>query len=142
MSIDFITILKRIPVQAHPVLMIVAVLISYWLNDNDTTHFYRYLKAKKRFVGEVAYHFNDDKCMLDIIIHHKYRKKGYGTQGLSLLLDEAKSNKIEEVYDDIAIDNNGIKLFLNFGFEELYRTKDIIMLKKDLKEKSDTNVPD
>ena len=115
---------------------------NIWLNENDTTHFYRYLKAKKRFVGEVAYHFNDDKCMLDIIIHHKYRKRGYGTQGLTLLLDEIRKRNIEEVYDDIAIDNDGIKLFLNFGFEELYRTKDIIMLKKDLKEKSDTNVPD
>lgn len=38
MSIDFITILKRIPVQAHLVLMIVAVLISYLVNDNDTIY--------------------------------------------------------------------------------------------------------
>ena len=38
MSIDFITFLKRIPIQTHIVLMIAAVLISYWLNDNDTIY--------------------------------------------------------------------------------------------------------
>ena len=37
-GIDFISILKRIPVQVHLVLMIVAVLISYLFNDNDTIY--------------------------------------------------------------------------------------------------------
>ena len=38
MHIDFIRIFKRIPVQAHIAMMIAAVLVAYWLNDNDTVY--------------------------------------------------------------------------------------------------------
>jgi hypothetical protein len=38
MRIDFIAILKKIPVQAHIVLMTGAILVSYWLNENDTVY--------------------------------------------------------------------------------------------------------
>ena len=38
MHIDFISIFKRIPVQAHIILMIGAILISYWQNDNDIVY--------------------------------------------------------------------------------------------------------
>ena len=38
MRIDFISIFKRIPVQAHIILMIAAILISYWQNDNDIVY--------------------------------------------------------------------------------------------------------
>ena len=38
MCIDFISIVKRIPVQAHIVLLIAAVLVSYLMNENDTTY--------------------------------------------------------------------------------------------------------
>lgn len=36
--VDFIAIFKRIPVQAYIVLMIGAILVSYWLNENDTVY--------------------------------------------------------------------------------------------------------
>jgi surface polysaccharide O-acyltransferase-like enzyme len=36
--IDFITILKQIPVQVYIVLLIAAVLVSYLLNENDTIY--------------------------------------------------------------------------------------------------------
>ena len=38
MCIDFISIVKRIPVQAHIVLLIAAVLVSYLMNENDTIY--------------------------------------------------------------------------------------------------------
>ena len=38
MKIDFIAILKQIPVQVYVVLLIAAVLVSYWLNENDTIY--------------------------------------------------------------------------------------------------------
>ena len=38
MRIDFIKLFKRILVQAHIVLMIGAILVSYWLNENDTVY--------------------------------------------------------------------------------------------------------
>ena len=37
-KIDYISILKRIPVQAHILLMIAAVLVSYWWNANNTIY--------------------------------------------------------------------------------------------------------
>lgn len=84
------------------------------------------------FVGEVAYHFDlDSKSWLtNVIIYAKYRHKGYGTEGLKLLCQVAKENGISELYDDIAIDNSGISIFLKSGFVEEYRTDQIIMLKK------------
>lgn len=38
MPIDFISIFRRIPVKGHFLLMIVAILVSYWLNENDTVY--------------------------------------------------------------------------------------------------------
>ena len=39
---------------------------------------------------------------------------------------------VEVLYDNIAIDNPAIKLFLKTGFYEEYRTDEIIMLKKEV----------
>ena len=46
--------------------------------------------------------------------------------------EAAKAQRIENLYDNIAIDNPAIKLFLKVGFYEEYRTDEIIMLRKDL----------
>ena len=61
-----------------------------------------------------------------------YRGRGYGTQGLALLCEEAVKNGIDVLRDDIAIDNPAVSMFLKNGFSEEYRTGEIIMLKKDL----------
>lgn len=65
-----------------------------------------------------------------MIVYVKYRNRGYGAEGLRLLCEEAKKHGIEALYDDVAIDNPSIKMFLGMGFIEEYRTKEIIMLKK------------
>ena len=49
-----------------------------------------------------------------------------------MLCQEAKENGITALYDDIAMDNPAIGLFLRHGFIEEYRTDRIIMLRKDL----------
>ena len=46
------------------------------------------------------------------------------------MCDFAKENGVETLYDDIALDNPGIALFLKNGFTEEFRTDEIIMLKK------------
>ena len=69
---------------------------------------------------------------MGIIIYSKYRHYGYGKQGLELLCKIAKDNGIKYLYDDIAIDNSAIKLFLDNGFIEEYRTDELIYLKKTL----------
>lgn len=61
-----------------------------------------------------------------------YRGRGYGAQGLNLLCKAAAENGIEILYDDIAIDNPSVSLFIKNGFHEEYRTDKIIMLKKVL----------
>lgn len=61
-----------------------------------------------------------------------YRRKGYGREGLMLLMNAARNNGIIVLYDDIALDNIAVKLFKGVGFTEDYRTDEYIMLKCDL----------
>lgn len=68
----------------------------------------------------------------DVIVYAPYRGKGYGGIGLDLLCSVAKQNGVKILYDDIAIDNLAITMFLKRGFIEEYRTSEIIMLKKEL----------
>ncbi|MDC7292148.1 MULTISPECIES: GNAT family N-acetyltransferase [unclassified Butyrivibrio] len=105
-----------------------------WIVNHENKRFYRYLKDENGFVGEIAYHYDSeyDGYVADVIIFSKYRGKGYGTQGLELLCSAAKENGITVLYDDIAIDNTAISLFLKHGFYEDYRTEEKIVLKKEL----------
>ena len=108
---------------------------DYWV-INPQKRFYRYITTGKSrsFVGEAAYHYDDDLgvFLADIIISARCRRHGYGKSGLLLLCESAKNAKIPELYDNIAIDNPGISLFILCGFQEEYRTDEIIMLKKTL----------
>ena len=70
--------------------------------------------------------------MTNVIIYSQYRKKGYGSEALDLLCSMAKNNGVSVLYDDIAIDNPAVGLFLKHGFVEEYRTEEKIILKKEL----------
>ncbi len=107
---------------------------DYWIVNHENKRFYRYLQDENGFVGEIAYHYdkNYDGYMADVIIFSKYRREGYGAKGLEMLCAAAKENGIKVLYDDIAIDNTAIKLFLKQGFREDYRTEEVIVLKKEL----------
>lgn len=108
---------------------------NYWIEKPDGKRFYRYLiDENNNFVGEIAYHLDEieNKYLANVIIYSKYRGNGYGREGLKLLCCLAKNNGLKSLYDSIALDNSAIKLFLDCGFTEDYRTKDIVMLKKDL----------
>ena len=107
---------------------------DYWVANPENERFYRYLKDENGFVGEIAYHYDSeyDGYVANVIVLAKHRRKGYGARGLELLCEEAKANGIAALYDDIAIDNTAIRLFLKQGFAEQYRTDEIILLKKDL----------
>ena len=61
-----------------------------------------------------------------------YRGKGYGREELLLLCEAAKKNGVKELYDDIAIDNSSIQLFLKCGFREVLQTDKYILVKKEL----------
>lgn len=109
---------------------------DHWIINHEGKRFYRYLFDEEigEYVGEIAYHFDDERKInvANIIILAKYRRKGYGNAGLNLLCDFAKENGVEILYDDIALDNPGIALFLKNGFTEEFRTAETIMLKKVL----------
>ena len=105
-----------------------------WIINHENQRYYRYLKAENEFVGEAAYHYDPeyDGYVTNVIVFSAFRGKGYGAQGLELLCAAAKENGINALYDDIAIDNTAVKLFLKQGFYEVYKTDEKIVLKKDL----------
>ena len=108
---------------------------DYWIIKHEGKRYYRYLKDNTgHFIGEIAYHYDSDRklYLADIIVYAPYRKKGYGGIGLDLLCNAAKQNGVKLLYDDLAIDNPAITMFLKNGFMEEYRTHEIIMLKKEL----------
>lgn len=108
---------------------------NYWIEKPDGKRLYRYLiDENNNFVGEIAYHLDEieNKYLANVIIYSKYRGKCYGREGLKLLCCLAKNNGLRILYDSVALDNSAINLFLDCGFTEDYRTKDIVMLKKDL----------
>ena len=107
---------------------------QHWIVKCQNERFYRYVKNGEEFIGEIAYHYDNelDGYIANVIIHAKYRGLGYGSEALDLLCSLAKENGITTLYDDIAIDNKAISLFLRHGFVETYRTDGKIILKKDL----------
>ncbi len=92
-----------------------------WITDHENKRFYRYVKENDTFIGEVAYHFDEERRMYlaDVIVYAPYRGKGYGSKALALLCDIAKENGIRELHDDIATDNPSVALFLKCGFREV-----------------------
>lgn len=106
-----------------------------WVLNPEGKRFYRYLRNEcNEFVGEIAFHHDGKKYITDVIVYFKYRGKGYGKEGLRLLCEEAKKQGIKNLYDEIAIDNPSIHLFLKMGFTEEYTTQKSVMLKKKLAE--------
>lgn len=103
-----------------------------WMKDDK--RFYRYLCDDDTFVGEVAYYLDLEReiYIADVIIYAPYRGKGYGHEVLTLLCEYAKNNGVMELYDDIAIDNPSINLFLKCGFKEVLRTDEYVLVRKEL----------
>ena len=108
-----------------------------WIAHPEGKRYYRYAAdaSNGTFVGEIAYHFDDDRqiWLADIIICSAYRGRGYGREGLTLLCEAAAERGIAFLYDDLAIDNPALSLFQKNGFTEEYRTEDKIFLRRDLR---------
>lgn len=106
------------------------------LNDANGKQFYRYVYSEKEncFVGEASYRYDEGygEYIVNIIIEHKHRGKGYGREGLRLLMDAAKANGVEKLCDDIAADNPSVALFKEMGFSEEWRNDDAVMMAKTL----------
>ena len=105
-----------------------------WIANHKGERFYRYLMEDDTFVGEVAYRFDGERqiYIADVIVYAPHRGKGYGRKGLILLCESAKANGVKALYDDIAIDNPSVALFLKCGFSEVLRTDEYVLVKKEL----------
>ena len=68
----------------------------------------------------------------DVIVIAGRRSRGIGRIGLRLLCKAARERGVRVLYDNIALGNPAIALFLSEGFFEEYRTDDCIYLRKDL----------
>lgn len=72
---------------------------EYWIVNPEGKRFYRYLQDESNgeFVGEIAYHYDQEReiHIADIIVYAKYRGNGFGEQGLLLLCEAAKANGVE-----------------------------------------------
>ena len=101
-----------------------------WIDGIDRYYYYVYLD--NAFVGEAAYYLNDDKYMISIIIDYNYRHMGIGNTVLSLLIDDAKQKGIKELYDEIAIDNPSINMFINNGFVITKKNINSVIIKKTI----------
>ena len=108
---------------------------DWWVVNHENKRYYRYVVDENNvFIGEIAYHYSSEYkgYMANVLIYSKYRKQGYGTMALQMLCDEARNNGVSFLYDDIAINNPGISIFIKLGFKEVDRNSEIILLKKDL----------
>ena len=106
-----------------------------WVRRPGDARFYRYVVVDGVFVGEAAYHYDEESQLhlADVIIHASFRGRGYGRAALGLLCDAAAEHGIARLWDSLAIDNGALGLFQSCGFEEMYRTEAVIMVKKELK---------
>lgn len=105
-----------------------------WVENPEGRRFYRYVRQDDAFVGEIAWHLDEERRLhiADVIIYAPYRGCGYGCQALHLLCEEAKNSGIKTLYDDIAADNPAVKLFLRCGFTVAERTAAYVLVKKEL----------
>lgn len=107
-----------------------------WVGDDTGERFYRYLydEVERTFVGEAAYHFDDEfgAYVCDVLVSAKYRGRGFGRSGLDLLCAAAKANGVKRLVDNIAVDNPSVGLFLSAGFCERFRNEEYILVEKEL----------
>ena len=66
--------------------------------EGEGRRFYRYLRDLDagEFVGEVAYRWDPDydSFITDVLVHARFRGRGYGAAGLELLCDAARGRGV------------------------------------------------
>ena len=98
-------------------------LYGSWIG-RESERFYAFLQRKcdGAFVGDVNYHYNPEKnwCDMGIVIYAPERGKGYGKQGLRLLLDRAfKVGGVSRLHNDFETTREaGYRIHKAVGFRE------------------------
>ena len=108
-------------------------LYKYWIN-NQPKRVYAFLQrvSDGAFVGDVNYHLSSDGNWYDmgIVIYAPERGKGYGKQGLGLLLEQAFiKDKIPCIHNDFETTRDAAyKIHLDNGFKEIGKEDGVIHL--------------
>ena len=107
-----------------------------WLGTEGSARFYRYIRdsLSGELVGEAAWYFDIGKKIhiCSLIIASARRGRGYGGQALELLCREARLRGITELYDDIAVDNRSVGLFLRHGFTIVSADDEVVLIRRRL----------
>lgn len=89
---------------------------------NSNNNYYAYIKDNNinKYVGFTYYIYNEELKRYDcgIVVESSLRNLGYGHHALTLLIETAKKNNIDALYDSFEIDReSALKLFTDLGFE-------------------------
>ena len=87
--------------------------------------FFAYILDKdiNKYIGTIDYSKKDNKYECGILIEYKYRSKGYSKPALKLLIEEARKNNVDKLYDSFEVNReNTLKLFESLGFEVVNKT--------------------
>ena len=89
--------------------VVLAIVGINYIKDNDINEYIGYVNYQ--------YNKNDKRYECGILIEAKYRGYGYAVPALKLLCEEAKKNKISELYDSFEMTRkNTLEVFLSAGF--------------------------
>jgi len=108
-------------------------LHSTW-NIPESGKFYAFFKRKAdgQFVGDVNYHYNAERDWYDmgIVIYAPERGKGYGKQGLELLLDRAfRVDGISKLHNDFETTRDeAFRIHKAVGFQEVGKEDGLVQL--------------
>ena len=107
-------------------------LTAHWIGQ-EPLRFYAYLQRVDdgAFVGDVNFHYNPDRDWWDmgIVIYAPERGKGYGKQGLQLLIAHAFSHGVRVLHNDFETARDAAyAIHLAAGFTEVSREDGIIRL--------------
>lgn len=103
-----------------------------WIGQ-EPKRFYAFLQrsADGAFVGDVNYHYNPRRDWWDmgIVIYAPERGKGYGRQGLRLLVEKAFADGVRRLHNDFETDRAAAcRIHRAVGFREVGRQKGLVQL--------------
>ena len=107
-------------------------LQANWIGQ-EPKRFYAYLQRSSdgAFVGDVNYHYNPERDWWDmgVLIYAPERGKGYGRQGLRLLIDRAFSDGVKRLHNDFETERDAAyHIHKSVGFREVGRENGIVQL--------------